>query len=196
MYEYIKGKLVELNPAEAIVEAGGFGYRIQITLGTFSKLQNEGSESVKIYLYHYLREDDEGFFGFSDKAEREIFLHLISVSGVGAATARTILSSMSADELRTAILTQDVNRIKGVKGIGVKTAQRLILELKDKVGGSASEACSFAGMNTDPVREEASSALVLLGFAKPAVEKAVSAVLKETPSCTIEELIKRALKKL
>lgn len=195
MYEYIKGRLEELNPAEAVVEAGGIGYNIQISLSTFSKLQNEGCECVKLYLYHYLREDDEGFYGFWSRDERNLFLHLISVSGVGAATARTILSSMSAEELRTAIVSQDVKRIKGVKGIGLKTAQRLILELKDKMGGSSSEeGFDFGQQASSPVRTEASSALVLLGFAKPAVEKALDKILKEYPECSIEDLIKKSLK--
>lgn len=194
MYEYIKGRLVELNPAEAVVEAGGIGYKILISLGTFTQLQNSGEEPVKLFIYHYLREDDEGFYGFCRKEERTLFLHLISVSGVGAATARTILSSMSADELSTAILTQDVNRIKGVKGIGLKTAQRLILELKDKIGKGSGEDFDFRPAQTSPVRGEAVNALVLLGFAKPAVEKAVEKVLKEVPDCSIEDLIKRSLK--
>ena len=194
MYEYIKGKLVELNPAEAIIEAGGIGYKILISLGTFTELQNSGEEAVKLFIYHYLREDDEGFYGFCKKEERTLFLHLISVSGVGAATARTILSSMSADELSTAILTQDVNRIKGVKGIGLKTAQRLILELKDKVGKGPGEDFDFGPAQPNPVRSEAVNALVLLGFAKPAAEKAVEKVLKDNPGCGIECLIKNSLK--
>lgn len=194
MYEYIKGRLVELNPAEAVVEAGGIGYKILISLSTFTQLQNSGEESVKLFIYHYLREDDEGFYGFCKKEERSLFLHLISVSGVGAATARTILSSMSADELSTAIISQDVNRIKGVKGIGLKTAQRLILELKDKIGKGSGEDFDFGPAAASPVRDEAVNALVLLGFAKPAAGKAVEKVLKEAPGCSIEDLIKRSLK--
>lgn len=194
MFDYIKGKLVELNPAEAVVETGGFGYRIAISLSTFTKLQNDGSESVKLYLYHFLREDEEGFYGFWGKEERALFLLLISVSGVGASTARTILSSMSAEELTSVIAAQDVNRLKSVKGIGLKTAQRLILELKDKVGAAAAGGADAATGAADPVRSEASSALVLLGFARPAVEKAIDAVLRENPSCGIEDLIKKSLK--
>ncbi len=194
MFDYIKGKLVELNPAEAVVETGGFGYRISISLGTFTKLQNDGSESVKLYLYHFLREDEEGFYGFWGKEERALFLLLISVSGVGASTARTILSSMSAEELASVISAQDVNRLKSVKGIGLKTAQRLILELKDKVGTAAAGAADTAAGAADPIRSEASSALILLGFARPAVERAIDAVLRENPSCSIEDLIKKSLK--
>lgn len=198
MYEYIFGKLAELYPTEAIVESNGFGYRILISLSTYTKLQKAGQEAVKLYLHHHLREDEESLFGFSDKAERSLFIQLISVSGVGPNTARMMLSSMTVNELSTAILTQDTNRIKSVKGIGLKTAQRVILELKDKIGKGVSDEFQFesAADGRGAEKEEAISALVLLGFAKPAAEKAVSAVLKDNPGCTIEELIKKALKLL
>lgn len=197
MFEYITGKLAELYPTEAIVECGGFGYCIQISLSTFTKIQKAGSESVKLLLYHHLREEEETFYGFFDKAERELFKLLISVSGIGPNTARMMLSSMNADELSTAIITQDTNKIKSVKGIGLKTAQRVILELKDKVGkGSSEQLPIITETSSSPAKDEALSALVLLGFAKPAAEKAVSSVLKEFPSATLEELIKKALKLL
>lgn len=198
MYEYIFGKLAELYPTEAIVESSGFGYRVLISLSTYTKLQKDGGEAVKLYLYHHLREEEENLFGFYDKAERSLFIHLISVSGVGPNSARMMLSSMTADELSTAILTQDTNKIKSVKGIGLKTAQRVILELKDKIGKGVSDEFQFepAATGASPVKDEAVSALVLLGFAKPAAEKAVNAVLKDAPGCTIEELIKKALKLL
>lgn len=195
MYEYITGRLTELNPADAVVECGGFGYRILISLSTFSKLQNAGVESVKLYLHHHLREEEEAFYGFFDRDERSLFEQLISVSGVGPNTARMMLSSMSSDELRTAIMSQDVNRIKGVKGIGLKTAQRVILELKDKVDkAGCADIAAIAGQPDSTVREEALGALVTLGFAKPAAEKAISMILKENPQSTIEELIKKAMK--
>lgn len=199
MYEYISGRLVELNPAAAIVDCGGIGYKILISLTTFSKLNEAGSESVKLYLHHLVREDDESLYGFFDKQERQLFLQLISVSGVGASTACAVLSSLSAQELREAIISQNVNKIKSVKGIGLKTAQRLILELKDKVGECSGESLDFlsAGASSaSPVRAEAVSALTLLGFPKPTVEKALDQLFAEKQDWAIEELIKKALKTL
>lgn len=195
MYEYIAGTLVDVSPTEAIVEAGGVGYRLLISLSTFSSLQNFKDQSVKIFTYHQVREDDEALFGFADKREREVFVLLISVNGVGPGSARMVLSAMTADETREAIVSNDVNRFKAVKGIGLKTAQRIILELKDKIGKCAEE-MPFAGGASSAVKEEASSALTLLGFAKPAVEKVVASVLKEKPDCSLEELIKKSLKML
>lgn len=199
MYEYITGRLTDLNPEEAIVEAGGFGYKIIISLTTYTKLNEAGSEAVKLYLHHQVKEDDENLFGFFDKHERALFLLLISVSGVGAATACGILSALSADELTEAIITQDVNRIKKVKGIGLKTAQRLILELKDKLSGGMAGDFQFGdspAAAASPVRAEACSALTMLGFQKAAAEKVVDAVLKENPGLSVEEVIKRSLKML
>lgn len=196
MYDYIKGQLVELSPAEAIVECGGMGYRIMISLNTFTKLQQSGSEAVKLYLHHHLREEEEMFYGFFDNDERDVFLKLVSVSGIGPNSARMMLSAMSADEVRSAIISQDVNKIKSVKGIGLKTAQRVILELKDKFGTAQGQGIQFnvGAAAESPVRSEAASALVLLGFAKPAVEKALDKILKENSSINLEELIKKALK--
>jgi Holliday junction DNA helicase RuvA len=195
MYEYITGRLVELLPTEAVIENGGFGYSVLISLGTFSQLQKDGEEFVKLYLYHHLREEEEAFFGFYDKNERELFVQLISVSGIGPNSARMMLSSLSADELRAAIIAQDVNKLKGIKGIGLKTAQRIILELKDKVVPGSGAGTSFTVTTGDSsVRDEALSALVLLGFAKPAADKALTAVLKSDPTVSLEELIKKALK--
>ena len=198
MYEYITGRLTDLNPDEAIVEAGGFGYKILISLTTYTKLNEAGSEAVKLYLYHQVKEDDENLFGFYDKHERALFLLLISVSGVGAATACGILSALSAEEFTEAIITQDVNRIKKVKGIGLKTAQRLILELKDKLSGGAAGEFLFGDSPAaaSPMRSEACSALTMLGFQKAAAEKVVDAVLKENPGIAVEEVIKRSLKML
>ena len=196
MFEYITGRLDEITPAEAIVEACGVGYKLQISVSTFSALQNSKDQNVRVYTQHIVREDDEILFGFATKAERQVFVHLISVSGVGAGSARMILSSMTADEVKAAILSNDVNKFKAVKGIGLKTAQRVILELKDKIGKGGGE-FSFEGpAESSAVRDEALSALTLLGFAKPAVEKTLSALLKENPSYKLEELIKKALKVL
>lgn len=195
MIDYIKGKIIELTPTYTVVECCGIGYMIQISLQTFSAMENKSD--ITIYIHHYLREDDEQFYGFASKDERELFRLLIGVSGIGVATAQMMLSSMSSDEIRNVIISEDINRIKSIKGIGLKTAQRLILELKDKIvkGGGADSPVIFQSANSAIV-EEATTALVLLGFTKANVNKAVSAVLKETPDATIEQIIKLALKKL
>lgn len=194
MYEYITGTLAEITPTDAIVEACGVGYDLLISLSTFSKLQGAQGKSVKLYTCHLVREDDESLYGFSDKAERAVFVDLISVSGVGPGSARMILSAMTAEEVKEAVYTGDVNRFKAVKGIGLKTAQRLIIDLKDKIGKGGGELSFESASTTSAVREEALGALTMLGFAKPAVEKTLGALLKENPSYTLEELIKRALK--
>lgn len=195
MFDYIKGTLVTLTPAEAVVEAGGFGFDIQISLQTFQSLQ--GKEKVTVYLYHYIREDDEQFYGFATRDERELFKLLISVSGIGVGTARMMLSSLTDEEIRNAIISEDVVRIKSVKGIGLKSAQRVIIDLKDKIlkGGGVEAAVPVLGGN-DAIIEEATAALVMLGFAKPNINKILPAILQKNPSLKIEELIKEALKKL
>ena len=195
MFDYIKGTLVELTPAEAVVEAGGFGFDIQISLQTFQSLQ--GKEKVTVYLYHYLREDDEQFYGFATKDERELFKLLISVSGIGVGTARMMLSSLTDEEIRNAIISEDVARIKSVKGIGLKSAQRVIIDLKDKIikGGGVEAVVPVLGGDNAMI-EEATTALVMLGFAKPNINKVLPAIIKNNPSIKIEQLIKEALKKL
>ncbi len=196
MYDYVKGRLEELNPAQAVVEAGGFGYRILISLQTYSALESKVGSEVKVYLYHYLREDDEGFFGFSTKDERSLFELLISVSGIGPSTARMVLSSMTSDELSAAIVAEDINKIKSIKGIGLKSAQRLVLELKDKIVKGGGKDASFIGVSGNPNREEAATALVLLGFPKAAVEKTLDKLMKDNKDASLEDLIKQALKML
>ena len=196
MIEYIKGQLTELSPTDAIVECNGIGYHILISLQTFSQLENK--TDVTVFIHHYLREDEELYYGFASKDERELFRLLIGVSGIGAATARMMLSSLSSDEIRNAIIAEDINRIKSIKGIGLKSAQRLILELKDKIvkgGGGADMSAIFASKD-NAVVEEAVTALVLLGFTKANVTKAVSAVVKENPDAGLESIIKLSLKKL
>ena len=196
MIDYIKGEITELNPTEMTLECNGIGYKILISLQTYDKLKQ--SHEAKIYIHHYLREDDEQYFGFAGKDERELFRLLIGVSGIGAATARMMLSSLSSDELRTAILSEDINKIKSIKGIGLKSAQRLILELKDKIskGEGSSQNTIFQTSGANPNLEEATTALVMLGFTKPNVTKALAAVLKETPDANLEQLIKLGLKRL
>ena len=193
MYEYIAGTLEEITPTDAIVEACGVGYDLLISLSTFSKLQNARGSRVKLYTCHLVREDDESLYGFADKAERAVFVQLISVSGVGPGSARMILSSMTADEVKEAILSNDVNKFKSVKGIGLKTAQRVILDLKDKVGKGAGE-FTFEPSGSSAVRDEATTALTLLGFTKAAVDKTLTSLLKADPNLPLEDLIKRALK--
>ena len=195
MIDYIKGKITEILPTEMTLECCGIGYKILISLQSFESLKAQ--ENAIVYIHHYLREDDEQYFGFASKDERELFRLLIGVSGVGATTARMMLSSMSSDELRNAILSEDINRIKSIKGIGLKSAQRLILELKDKITkGAGAEQTTIFQSGGNPNLEEATTALVMLGFTKPNVTKALSAVLKEAPDASLEQMIKAALKKL
>lgn len=193
MYDFIKGKLAELNPAYAVVEAGGIGYVINVSLNTFAAL--EGKSDVMVYLHQVVREDAHLLYGFATVSERELFRHLISVSGVGANTARVILSSLSADEIAQAIMQGDVNTLKQIKGIGLKTAQRIVIDLKDKLGKSALEQDIFASSN-NTVKQEALSALVMLGFTKSLAEKTIEQLFKKNPSHTVESLIKDALKGL
>lgn len=195
MIEYIKGSVVELTPTEVIIECNGIGYRILISLQTYEGLNNK-HEAI-VYIHHYLREDEELYYGFFTKDERELFRLLIGVSGIGASTARMMLSSLTSDEIRNAILSEDINKIKSIKGIGLKSAQRLILELKDKVvKGAGSDNAPLFSTNTGGVAEEAMTALVMLGFTKANVNKVVTAVLKESPAATLEEIIKQSLKRL
>lgn len=195
MIEYIKGKIIELTPTDMVLECNGIGYKILISLQTYEALN--GKSEVTAYIHHYLREDEELYYGFASKDEREMFRLLIGVSGVGAATARMMLSSLTTDEIRNAIITEDLNKIKSIKGIGTKSAQRLILEIKDKVvkGGGTENTMLFTSTSNAAV-EEATTALVMLGFTKPNVNKAISAVLKDSPSASLEDIIKLALKRL
>lgn len=193
MYDYIKGAVVELTPTFAVVEASGIGYFINISLHTFSRMGS--AKEILLYTHMAIREDAHTMYGFFDKTERELFRHLIGVSGVGSSTARMMLSSLSPEELRQAILTEDVNKIKSVKGIGLKTAQRIVIDLKDKLGKEPLSGELFVLPN-NTVREEALSALVMLGFAKASAQKVVDTVLKAKGEVTVEELIKLSLKQL
>ena len=195
MYDYIKGRIEELNPAELILECGNIGYCINISLQTFEALQ--GKTEAKVYIFHYLREEEESFYGFATKDERELFKLLISVNGVGVGSARMMLSSLTDEEIRNAIIGENVTRIKSVKGIGLKTAQRIILDLKDKIvkGGGTVSSIPVAAAN-NAVIEEASIALVMLGFSKININKVLPEIIKKNPDAKVEELIKEALKKL
>lgn len=196
MYTYIKGELVEITPTAAVIENNGIGYELQISLQTFTEIQ--GLHDIMLYIHHHIREDVELWYGFATKEERNIFRMLIEVNGIGPNTARMMLSSMNSTEIRTAIISGDVNRIKSIKGIGIKTAQRVIIDLKDKIakGGEDTSAALFAQDTSSAVFEEALAALVMLGFAKTAAEKVLKGVYKENPQYTLEELIKFSLKRL
>ena len=193
MIDYIKGIIVEITPTDVVLECHGIGYRILISLQTYEALN--GQSESKVYIHHYLREDEELYYGFASKDERELFRLLIGVSGIGASTARMMLSSLTSDEIRNAILAEDINKIKSIKGIGLKSAQRLILELKDKVvKGAGSENTTLFSTGSNPAVEEAVTALVMLGFTKANVNKVVTAVLKDSPGASLEEIIKQSLK--
>ncbi|HIP49667.1 MAG TPA: Holliday junction branch migration protein RuvA [Lutibacter sp.] len=193
MIAYIKGKLVEKNPTYLIIESGGLGYMVHISLHTYSQIPDQ--ESVKLFTHFHVREDAQSLYGFSSKTEREIFRLLISVSGVGTATARVMLSSMSPKEIQQAIASDNANLLKTVKGIGVKTAQRIIIDLRDKIIKTYDiEAISTSIDNT--AREEALSALDVLGFSRKQTQRIIDNILRDEPAMTIENLIKQALKNL
>ena len=198
MYEYIKGKLALLTPTYAVVEAGGVGYGIIISLQTYSRLSELHELSAsKLFVHHVTREDAEMLYGFFDEDERRIFRLLVNVNGVGPGTAITMLSSLSADEVRTAILKEDVNMLKSVKGIGLKTAQRIVVDLRDKVTNAGASTDMFSKITDgNKRRDEALSALLALGFAKAPAEKTLDGLLKRTEEYSVEELIKAALKQM
>jgi Holliday junction DNA helicase RuvA len=193
MINYITGSIAELNPASVTIENGGIGYFVNISVNTYSKL--DGKKDVKILIHEVIREDAHQLFGFSDKEERDIFRMLISVSGIGANTARMMLSSLSPAEIEKAISESNVNLLKSVKGIGLKTAQRVIVDLKDKVGKQSASGEIFT-FEDNTKREEALSALLMLGFVRSAVSKVLDKIIREEKNLTVEDLIKRALKSL
>lgn len=196
MYEYIKGRLDELTPAQAVVEAGGVGYAIGISLNTYSEI--EQLSEVKLYVHYVVREDAQILFGFSTKTERELFRMLISVSGVGGNTARMILSTYSPRELQNIIATGNAVLLKNVKGLGIKTAQKIIVELSGKAMTLDLSAAGAGGAvsSGDGVFEEALAALGMLGFQKSASEKALAAIFKSQPAISVEEAVRQALKSL
>ena len=191
MYEYIEGDFVEKSPAHLIIQGGHMAFYIHISVFTYSQISN--LHKGKIYLHFVVREDAQILYGFGNREERELFRMLISVSGVGANTARLILSSLSPEEISQAILAGNVSLLQGIKGIGAKSAQRIIVDLKDKVGkGAGIDELFFSQDNTS--REEALSALVALGFPKKTVEKILTRILSEQPDLSVEEVVKAALK--
>ena len=193
MITQIRGKLVEKNPTDVVVDCNGVGYLLHISLNTFSKLPED--EAVLLYTHLSIKEDAHTLYGFISKIEREVFKLLISVSGVGPSIARTMCSSMTSDEIQNAIASGNVAVIQSVKGIGAKTAQRVIVDLKDKILKTFNiDQVSVSASNTN--KDEALSALEVLGFNKKQSEKVVSGILKENPDATVEKLIKLSLKSL
>jgi len=194
MYAYIDGKLAFKSPSYVVIDAGGVGYQINISLNTYSKLGD--TERCKLFTWLHVKEDAHTLYGFADEGERRLFLHLISVSGIGPNTGRMILSSITPEEIQAAIVKGDVSQIQRIKGIGPKSAQRLILELQDKLKKDGPDTLISVPVNRT-VKDEAMSALVMLGFAKNAVEKVLDNELnKNSCNLSVEQLIKFALKSL
>lgn len=196
MIDYIKGEVAEISPTSATLETNGIGYQMNISLNTYGAINDK--LSAKLYVYESIREDTYQLFGFMDKHERELFMMLISVSGVGPSTARVILSSLSSSELESAIASENATLLQTVKGIGAKTAQRIIVDLKDKIKftDDSGTLVSPKGITLTNTGHEAVSALVMLGFVKNTSQKVVSKLIKETPSLPVEAIIKEALKRL
>ena len=198
MIEYVRGELAELTPALAVIDCNGVGYAANISLNTYADIQ--GKKACKLYIHEAIREDAHVLFGFADKQERELFLLLISVSGIGGNTARMILSALSPSELVNVISNENANLLKSVKGIGLKTAQRIIVELKDKLKtGTVAASAGISSLSSPAnaqIQDEAVSALTMLGFPQAASQKVVLAILKEEPDAQVEKVIKLALKRL
>ena len=191
MITQIKGRLIEKSPTELVVDCNGIGYSINISLNTFSKIGNE--ENIKLYTHLIIKEDSHSLYGFFEKSERSLFKLLISVSGVGASTGRIMLSSLTPNEIVSAIMTENVQVIQSIKGIGLKTSQRVILELKDKVLLEGSEQQE---LNLNNESSEAASALEVLGYSQKQTSKILSKIITENPGINVETLIKKALNKL
>lgn len=195
MYEYISGKVAELAPTYAVVEAAGVGYYINISLQTFSAVEH--ADDVRLYVHFIVREDAQTLYGFATKEERELFRSLISVSGVGGNTARMILSTYSPSELRNIIATENAVLLKNVKGLGLKTAQKIIVELSGKMALMGQQ--SVAGVSaavSGGIYDEAMAALMMLGFQRAASDKALKAILRESPSIAVEEAVRQALRSM
>ncbi len=200
MYEYIKGDLAELTPTYAVIEAAGVGYMLFISLNTYAKIEgSEGASNVKLYTHYIVREDAQILYGFSSKMEREVFKLLISVSGVGGNTARMVLSTFTPSELNSIIANENAALLKSVKGLGLKTAQKIIVELRGKMiaidGDEVVDMAQSASVQ-DTTQSEAVEALVMLGFAKNSCQKVISEIIKSSPESSVEDIIRIALKRL
>lgn len=194
MYDYITGTISSLSPTRVVIDNGGVGYVLAISVQTYSAIEH--LDKVKLFVHQMIREDAQLLYGFYNEAERDIFLHLLSVSGVGGSTARLLISSYSAAELQMAISTENVNLLKQVKGIGLKTAQRIIVDLKDKITKTSADTAQLFATSNNTSRQEALSALVMLGFAKSAAEKTLDQIIKSEGNMEVEQLIKHALKRM
>ena len=193
MITQIIGLLVEKTPTQVVIDCNGVGYAVHVSLHTFSQIGND--ENIKLFTHLQIREDAHTLFGFHTPMERSVFLLLLSVSGIGASTARTMLSSLEPQQIQRAIVSEDLNTIKSVKGIGLKTAQRVLIELKDKMMNLfEGEEIQILGNNT--IKDEALSALEVLGYSRKQSERIVDGIIQSTPDCSVEELIKEALNKL
>ena len=192
MITFLKGKLIEKNPTDIVLDVNGIGYRINISLNTFSEIDD--NENCFIYTYFHVKEDAQILYGFSNKEERYVFKLLISVSGIGPNTAQVIMSSMSPENLQRAVMTNDIESIKSVKGIGLKSAQRMILDLKDKISKISLQDSSSRINNT--IKDEALSALKMLGFARKNIETVIDKTLLDSEDITVEDLIKQVLNKM
>ncbi len=194
MYEYLNGKLVFKAPTHVVIDVGGIGYYVHISLYTFSSIKDQ--ENCKLFISFQVREDSQTLFGFATESERKLFEHLISVSGIGPNTGRMILSSITPEEIQSAIINGQVNIIQKIKGIGPKTAQRVILELQDKLKKQGPDALISPIITKQSVPEEALAALIMLGFVKAQAEKVLNSIVTANPDLTVENLIKLALKRL
>ena len=193
MITQIIGRLVEKTPTQVVIDCNGVGYAVHVSLHTFSQIGND--ENIKLFTHLQIREDAHTLFGFHTPMERSVFLLLLSVSGIGASTARTMLSSLEPQQIQRAIVSEDLNTIKSVKGIGLKTAQRVLIELKDKMMNLfEGEEIQILGNNT--IKDEALSALEVLGYSRKQSERIVDGIIQSTPDCSVEELIKESLNKL
>jgi Holliday junction DNA helicase RuvA len=193
MITHLKGKLIEKNPNNVIIDCNGLGYILTISLQTFSNIPDQ--ENIMLFTHLAIREDAHILYGFANKIEREIFKLLISVSGVGPSTAITMLSSMNSQEIQNAIGSEDVEKIKSVKGIGIKTAQRVIVDLKDKILKTY-DISEDLSISNNTIKNEALSALEVLGFSRKKIDKVIQVILQDSPDISLEELIKKALKNL
>lgn len=197
MYEYVQGVLDSLEPTQAVVDCGGVGYLMEISLNTYEALRRADASKVRLYVHLVVREDAHQLYGFAEVAEREMFRLLTSVSGVGNQTARMVLSTLTVEEVRAAVMGQDVSAMKRVKGVGAKTAQRVVLELADKIGGVGHGSTVLSAANPAPA--EAQTALLMLGFPKAAVEKLIASsnwMNADGSPMSTEEIIKTGLSKL
>ena len=196
MITFLKGNIIEISPTHVVIECNGVGYYLNISLNTFTKYEINKSNIELFYTYLSIKEDSHSLFGFLDKRERECFILLLSVSGVGASTARMILSSLNPDELERVIANGDVNSLKSIKGIGLKSAQRIIIDLKDKISSNSIDSIDQAKSNQNVVYKESIYALEKLGFQIKKTNKIIDKITRENPDFSVEEVIKRALRNL